>query len=364
MNLVGFDHINTKDKELTKLFISSSKVKKYILGINKLGKSILKHIEVDGIIDDFTRIQSSRRKKNILRIEDVPKDSIILSVSTGSPLEVKEKLDELGYTHFNYLSFFRYSQFDLAEPPFILDFKNNFLENQSKYEDVYNLLADNKSKEVFEKVLNFKMTFDFEFMKGFTNNHEEQYFDKELIGDIKNINFVDGGGYVGDTIAPIIKKFPDFKKIYCIEPSDLHINIAKRDFSHYKNIEFINCGLGNKKQNKDKKDDEIQSHCTHDYQASNINTLDNLIQEKVDFIKLDIEGAEQDTIEGARETIKKHHPILAICIYHKAEDWYKIPNMVLAIKKEYKVYIRHYMEGIFETVMYFIPSPKIGAFRE
>ena len=54
--------------------------------------------------------------------------------------------------------------------------------------------------------------------------------------------------------------------------------------------------------------------------------------------------------------IKKYKPILAICIYHKAEDWYKIPEIVLSINSEYKVYLRHYMEGIFESVLYFIPK--------
>jgi hypothetical protein len=81
-----------------------------------------------------------------------------------------------------------------------------------------------------------------------------------------------------------------------------------------------------------------------------------LINQKVDFIKLDIEGAEQDALCGAKETIKKYTPILAICIYHKAQDWYKIPQIVLDINPNYKLYLRHYMEGIYETVMYFIPQ--------
>lgn len=355
MKLVGFNYINEKDKKLTELFISSKETKKYILGINKLSKSVLKHLEVDGIIDDFTRVQSSRKKKNIVNIEEVPKDAIILCAATGSPLEVKAKLDELGYTHFNYLSFYRYSNLELAQPPFMDDFKDDFLANEKEYKKTYNLLADEKSKEVFTKVLNFKMTYDFDFMEGFTNNFDEQYFDGELIHEIKNINFVDGGGYIGDTIKPIINHFPDFQKIYCIEPNDLHINIARKNFSDYTNIEFINCGLGNKVQNSEDKD-KSQTNCAHDYQALNINTLDNLIKEKVDFIKMDIEGAEQDAIEGAKKTITKYHPILAICIYHKACDWYKVPQMVLGIQKDYDIFIRHYMEGIYETVMYFIPK--------
>ena len=119
-NLVELDYENVKDKELTKLFIQDNnpKIKKYILGINKLTRSVLKHIDVDGIIDDFTRVHSSR-KKSVLKIDEVDKNSIILCTVTGSPLEVRNRLDEMGFTHFNYLSFYKYSGLSLAPPPFI-----------------------------------------------------------------------------------------------------------------------------------------------------------------------------------------------------------------------------------------------------
>lgn len=356
MELIDFNYINKNDKELIDLFISSKAVKKYILGINKFTKSVLKHIEVDGVIDDFTRVQSSR-KKEILKIEDIPKEnSIILSVSTGSPLEVQNKLTAMGYKNFNYLLFCKYTDFDLAPPPFIDDFEEDYKNNKTEYMKIYDLLCDGKSKEVFKKVINFKISYDLKFMDGFTNNHEEQYFDKEIIPSIKDIVFLDGGGYVGDTAKEVIKNYPDFKKLYLIEPNLLHINIAKREFGHLKNIEFIQCGLSNKKVQNDA-DESLNNNANHYNQEQlNLNTIDNIVNEKVDFIKMDIEGAEQDAIEGAVNTIKKYNPILAICLYHKAEDWYKIPQKVLEIQSNYDIYLRHYMEGIFETVMYFIPK--------
>ena len=353
-NIVPLDYVNVKEKNLVEQFLSSKNIKKYVLGINKLTKSVLKHMDIDGVIDDFTRVQSSR-KKEILQIENVPKDSIILWVSNGSPLEVKNKLDSLGYTNVSYLAFYKYSNLELVEPPFIEDFAEDFKNNMKNYNQTFERLEDEKSKEVFEKVINFKISFDFDFMQGFTNNHEEQYFDKEIIPEINNITFVDGGAYVGDTLPSIMKSFPDFKKIYCIEPNELHLNIAKREFGTVKNIEFINCGLGKEKQINQELNTN-KNNCSHDYQANNINSLDNLLDEKVDFIKLDIEGAEQDAIEGARGIIKNYSPILAICIYHKAEDWYKVPQKVLEINSNYKLYLRHYMEGIYETVLYFIPT--------
>ena len=354
-NLVDFRYINQKDKELVEIFLSSKNIKRYILGINKFTKSVLKYIEVDGVIDDFTRVQKSR-KKEIFQIENVPKDALILWTSTGNPLDVKIRLDELEFDNFSYLALQKYSSLNLVNPPFISDFKNDFLNNRESYQQTYDLLEDKSSKEIFQKVINFKISYDYNFMRGFVNNFDGQYFDLEFIPKLDNIVFLDGGGYVGDTIPNIIKNYPNFKKIYMIEPSGLHIKIAKRDFNHIDNIEFINCGLGSKKIKK-LEEESNQNNCNHNFQAVNIDTIDNICNgDRVDFIKLDIEGAEQDAIDGATETIKKYRPILAICIYHKAEDWYKIPQKVLAIDSGYKLYLRHYMQGIFETVLYFIPE--------
>jgi FkbM family methyltransferase len=271
---------------------------------------------------------------------------------------VAEGLDERGFTHFNYLSFLKYSGLELAEPPFIMDFKEDFNKNRDAYLKSYNLLSDEKSKEIFTKLINFKISFDLTFMKGFTNNHEAQYFDKEILPPLKNIRFVDGGGYVGDTATEVIKNYPDFKKIYLIEPITQHLNIAKRELGHYENIDFIEVGLSHQKETLEFHEEKSFSTIYGKGALKiEVDTIDNLIKEPVDFIKLDIEGAEQDAIEGAKETIRAYHPILAICIYHKAEDWYKVPQKVLAIEPNYKLYLRHYMEGIFETVLYFIPHP-------
>ena len=341
---------------MTRLFLTPSTIKKYILGINKLSRNILKQIDVDGVIDDFSRVQRSR-KKEILSIDEVEKDSIILSTSTGSPLEVKNRLDSMGFTNFNYLAFYKYSSLDLIAPPFMSDFEDDFKNNRDKYMKVYDLLEDDMSRDVFEKVINFKISFDFDFMQGFVNNHDGQYFDKEIVPEIKNIRFVDGGGYVGDTASHVIKNYPDFEKIYFIEPIEENLRIAKRDLAEYKNIEYFKLGLCNKKATLHFDEDKSFSSMYGNGALSvDVDTIDSIIKERVDFIKLDIEGAEQDAIDGAENTIKKYRPILAICIYHKAEDWYKIPQKILAIDSEYRVYLRHYMEGIFESVMYFIPK--------
>ncbi|MCM1560739.1 MAG: FkbM family methyltransferase [Butyrivibrio sp.] len=74
-----------------------------------------------------------------------------------------------------------------------------------------------------------------------------------------------------------------------------------------------------------------------------VDAIDNIVKkDKVDFIKMDIEGAELNALRGAAETIMRDHPVLAVCVYHKREDLLEIPEYIHSLCKEYKFYIRAY----------------------
>ena len=62
---------------------------------------------------------------------------------------------------------------------------------------------------------------------------------------------------------------------------------------------------------------------------------------KVDFIKMDIEGAETFALEGAANTIRKFRPKLAIALYHSAEDFERIPKFIDSLGAGYKFYLLH-----------------------
>ena len=81
--------------------------------------------------------------------------------------------------------------------------------------------------------------------------------------------------------------------------------------------------------------------------------IDDVVgDEKVTFIKMDVEGAELESLKGAKNTIIKNHPRLAICAYHKLEDLYELPEYILSLVPEYKFYLRHYCSREWETVLY------------
>jgi hypothetical protein len=76
----------------------------------------------------------------------------------------------------------------------------------------------------------------------------------------------------------------------------------------------------------------------------------------VDFIKMDIEGAELPALKGAVETIKKFKPQLAIAIYHNMEDFTAIPKWIKGLGLGYQLYLGHYTIHGEETVIFAKPS--------
>lgn len=87
-----------------------------------------------------------------------------------------------------------------------------------------------------------------------------------------------------------------------------------------------------------------------------VTTLDEELQgQRVTFIKMDIEGAELETLQGAEKTIKSNLPKLAISIYHKPEDIFTIPSLIYQYSDCYMFYLRHYSFFDWDTVLYAVP---------
>lgn len=85
-------------------------------------------------------------------------------------------------------------------------------------------------------------------------------------------------------------------------------------------------------------------------------SIDDLVSEKnlgtVDFIKMDIEGAEPFALEGARETLIKYKPKLAISIYHDLEHFSSILKFIQSLNLGYRFYLKHATIHSFETILF------------
>lgn len=85
-------------------------------------------------------------------------------------------------------------------------------------------------------------------------------------------------------------------------------------------------------------------------------TIDDLVDreglDRVDFIKMDIEGAELAGLRGGERTLRRFRPRLAICVYHSLADMREIPLHVLSLDLGYKIHLGHASIHEEETVLF------------
>jgi len=87
-------------------------------------------------------------------------------------------------------------------------------------------------------------------------------------------------------------------------------------------------------------------------------TIDQLCSAfRPNFIKMDIEGAEHDALDGAVQTIRRDRPRLALSAYHRPDDLWTLLLKVDAWQLGYQFYLRSHGNNGFDTVLYAVPSP-------
>jgi len=346
---------NLKAKAFCEAFIHSTRPK-YIFGRNVWAESISGFVEVDGFIDDFTQ-EKNYLDKPIVPIEEVPDHALVVIVVIGKPFVAEKRVRKFQFDSLDYFSFFKYSGLPLEPIMFWKGMKEDIEINRDRYEWIYQKLADQTSRNQMYHILSFRYSYDLDYMRGFENKEDRQYFEDFLGLERANEVFVDIGAYDGYTSEEFIKRSPSYRKVFLFEPEASNMRKAKERLRSYANICYFQTGLSDRKEilrfdisgssSKISENGSVQIP---------VDRLDDLVDEEVTFIKMDIEGAEREAIEGAKSLIRKHHPKLAISVYHRKDDFWKVPEQILEIRNDYRIYLRHYTEGISETIMFFIPE--------
>lgn len=228
-----------------------------------------------------------------------------------------------------------------------------FHEHLIDFEFLYHRLNDYRSKKLLFGILYNWFDYDFNTLKELMDTTFCHYFDLDLL-KCKDEVFVDVGAYIGDTTLDFIHSFGEnsYQKIYCYEMTNDTFHSLVNNLKSYQNIECRNKAISEKR--------EIL-HMISNSASSSANTLssegneieavslDEDISEKITMIKMDIEGAEEKALIGAKKHIQEDHPKLLISVYHNHEDLWKIPKMIEEICPGYTFYLRFYGSNIFPT---------------
>ncbi|MEG1762065.1 MAG: FkbM family methyltransferase [Bacteroidales bacterium] len=238
-----------------------------------------------------------------------------------------------------------------------------FETHKKQFEQAQNLFTDPESISIFQRTFQARLLAKAELLPK-PRPIEEQYFSEDI--PLKNVHsFVDAGAFDGDTLPFLLKKYPALHTYLGFEPDQKNFDALSKQIKlnyakQINNISIYPCGLWSKT--------EILKFSDNNGEASAIGessegisiqclALDQVVfNTQIDYIKMDIEGAELQALYGAEQTIRTHQPNLAICVYHQPEHLYTIPLLLNSWHLGYTFYLRQYGFYGFDLVLYAIPT--------
>lgn len=227
------------------------------------------------------------------------------------------------------------------------------LNYQDKIEEVFCLFKDDITKNIYLKLLEFRLLTDEVDIPIFPEKH--MYFEYDLFPKLEEEIFVDCGACGGSSLQNFLKYNEKvFLQYYGIEP----------DSFNFKKLENYVSSLDDNTQKKI----VIKNAAVFDYNGktkfyilngpgsfqADIGTdtietiqIDNLLEnQKATYIKMNIEGSEVFALRGAKNVITEWKPRLGIMGYHKTSDFWEVPLLIKKFNSEYQFYLRSYMKNV------------------
>ena len=218
-------------------------------------------------------------------------------------------------------------------------------ENYEKILLVYNLLEDDVSKKVFASVIKYKLSGKLSYLLDSSTEKDEMY---SLISQKQIECVVDAGAYNGDTAKEAVGYFPHLKKIYAIEADKRNYKKLLK-FAETSRVEinavnaavWCECGEGVFSESGNR-NSSVSATASYENKREGVSlvTVDSIVNEKIDYVKYDVEGAEHEALCGSRKVIGNFTPALLISLYHRSRDIFFLPSYIAENFGKYRLYLR------------------------
>ena len=243
-----------------------------------------------------------------------------------------------------------------------------FKKNKKKIAKVLDLLEDERSKKVYNAVIEARKN-NFEIAEELVSR--DQYFCiRPFLRRKEKEVFVDCGAYVGDSFETYMNvKCGVFQKAFLFEPDSRNYAAMEQRLKRInaewgmplEKVQLVFAGVGREStqlafSTKSKAGTSLGAKFGNEKgneEKLPIYALDDFfVEQKISFLKADIESYEYDMLLGAEKTIKRDKPLIAVCIYHGGADLYDIPLLLHRMVPEYKFQVRHHTYEYCDTVLY------------
>jgi len=313
--------------------------------------------------------------RSIKTIAEYKKDFDLMFVASYSNTAIMETILR-HYGVNNYIHLGNFPTYDLDEN--LLAEEDSKFGDSARVEQVQKILSSDESKKVFDLIARayksapcFKRLVNYltEQNKEFSPSVHDQYLDFIDKDSIKTI--ISGGAYDAGTSLLFLDRLKNVEKIYAFEPMYEKFKCEVNDsiVTELNKVEVIQKGLFESSGELNFSEQNTASMVNINPQFSHLVTshviktvsIDDFVKEnnieKIDFIKMDVEGCELTALKGAQNTIVTHRPQLAICIYHSYGELFDIPIYLDSLLTGYRFEVYHYsLNSICESVLYVIPE--------
>jgi len=230
----------------------------------------------------------------------------------------------------------------------------------------YDCLSDSKSRDTFVSVIKGRIAGDLSYYSACYD--PVQYYTPDIVRFKPGEVMVELGANNGETLLEFIQRCPQFKSAWCFEPGTSCQTQLKEIQSSYDGKIHIVPRAAWDSQTVLKFSDEKESLFGHVSENGGepvsylVETavVDDIVSEPITYMKMDIEGAELRALHGAQRQIQENHPTLAVCVYHRWEDFLEIWSYLKELAPEYRFYLRHHLEASgTEIVLYAIDESRV-----
>ena len=223
--------------------------------------------------------------------------------------------------------------------------KEFYNENYAKILLALNSFSDEKSRNNFCAILNYKLSGKLLYLRQATDTKEYMY---GLIKMQSIANIIDAGAYNGDTLREAKLHFDNLKTAVAIEPDVRNFKkLAKYcEAEEEICIKAINGAAWNVEgdgdfSNSGNRNSSINSTSSFEHKTDTVKLvkIDIVSDVGTDYIKYDVEGAELEALEGSALTISRDKPALLISVYHRSRDVFELVNYIAEKYPFYKMYL-------------------------
>jgi FkbM family methyltransferase len=263
--------------------------------------------------------------------------------------------------------FWKYA--DALLPFYLQDLPSRVLQQREDVRRAFDVWEDAASRAEYVAQVRFRLDADFDGLPHPVGH--PQYFPPDLFAWSSDEWIVDGGAYDGDTVRALSTIHGNrFGHLLAVEPDPA--NFAKLTAVVNElppevraRVECRQAALGAEARTlyidpTGTAASATSTEASAGTVAVQAETIDALVgRNRPTFIKLDIEGFEIDALRGARETIRQHGPVLAVCVYHLQDHLWKIPLMLRGWRDDYALFLRPHNEEGWDLVCYAVPRSRL-----